>query len=201
MIVEVNCLDTQDLADAVALDCQIFGGWWGSQGYQQELDRLSSTLLGMRLCSEVSLQAIQNDRITASPPLVGISCLWRVVDEAHITMLGIHPQYQGRGLGRVLLLSLLKLARLDQANRATLEVSAANPTAIALYQKFGFQTAGRRPHYYDNGEDALILWQGNLQTPQFMRSLEGWERATKRRLATWGCQEIKMIWADSNTSP
>lgn len=201
MLVEVSPLQAQDLADAVALDLQIFGGWWSLQGYQQELDRLSSTLVGLRVHQERSASTVPHDGTASSPPLVGIGCLWRVEDEAHITMLGIHPQYQGRGLGQALLTSLLTLARLEQANRATLEVNIANAAAVKLYQKLGFKTAGRRPHYYDNGEDALILWQGSLQTPQFQQSLEVWQRDTEHRLALEGCTGLKMIWGKPRASP
>ncbi|KAI9131620.1 GNAT family N-acetyltransferase [Acaryochloris sp. CCMEE 5410] len=200
MLVEVSPLQAQDLADAVALDLQIFGGWWSLQGYQQELDRLSSTLLGLRVRRERSASTVPHDETSSSPPLVGIGCLWRVEDEAHITMLGIHPQYQSRGLGQALLTSLLALARLEQANRATLEVNVANSAAVKLYQKLGFKTAGRRPHYYDNGEDALILWQGSLQAPQFQQSLEEWQRDTEHRLARWGCTGLNLIWGEPKAS-
>ncbi|WP_299493614.1 GNAT family N-acetyltransferase [Acaryochloris sp. IP29b_bin.137] len=198
MLAEVSPLGSQDLADAVTLDLQIFGGWWSLQGYQQELDRLSSILLGLRLRSETLSSASHHHQST--PPLVGMGCLWCIEDEAHITMLGIHPQYQGRGLGQGLLLSLMKWARFEQANRATLEVRVTNHSAVRLYQKLGFQIAGQRPRYYDNGEDALILWQGNLQTPQFQQSLEGWQQETKHRLGTWGCQGPQILWNDENSS-
>ena len=43
-------------------------------------------------------------------------------------------------------------------NVATLEVRPSNTAAIALYQGFDFQEAGRRKNYYDlPKEDALIL--------------------------------------------
>jgi ribosomal-protein-alanine N-acetyltransferase len=42
----------------------------------------------------------------------------------------------------------------------TLEVRPSNPAAIALYERFGFVSAGTRPRYYaDTGEDALIMWR------------------------------------------
>jgi [ribosomal protein S18]-alanine N-acetyltransferase len=41
----------------------------------------------------------------------------------------------------------------------TLEVRMSNTQAIAMYQRFGFSSAGvRRRYYHDNGEDALIMW-------------------------------------------
>jgi [ribosomal protein S18]-alanine N-acetyltransferase len=39
-------------------------------------------------------------------------------------------------------------------------VRTSNAPAIALYESFGFRSAGTRPRYYrDNGEDAVIMWR------------------------------------------
>jgi ribosomal-protein-alanine N-acetyltransferase len=68
---------------------------------------------------------------------------------------------------------LLKTAYELGLERATLEVRVSNKAAISLYQKFGFKTAGQRRRYYkDNDEDALILWLGNIQYPEFQDTLE-----------------------------
>jgi ribosomal-protein-alanine N-acetyltransferase len=41
----------------------------------------------------------------------------------------------------------------------TLEVRVSNREAIAMYERFGFRSAGvRRAYYHDNGEDAVIMW-------------------------------------------
>lgn len=184
MIATVRSLKTSDLADAVTLDLQIFGGWWSLQSYQEELQRSSSSLLGLWLqVDRDNTDTVMGLPSVSSPQLVGIGCLWRVLDEAHITILGVHPQYQGRVLGQALLVSLLQTAHYHQSARATLEVRAANTVAVALYTKFGFQTAGQRPQYYDNGDNALILWRGQLQSSQFLRSLHQWQQETKERLA------------------
>jgi ribosomal-protein-alanine N-acetyltransferase len=39
-------------------------------------------------------------------------------------------------------------------------VRVSNATAIALYERFGFEPSGiRRGYYTDNREDALIMWK------------------------------------------
>jgi [ribosomal protein S18]-alanine N-acetyltransferase len=44
--------------------------------------------------------------------------------------------------------------------RYTLEVRVSNAEAIAMYERFGFRSAGmRRRYYHDNNEDALIMWR------------------------------------------
>ena len=113
-----------------------------------------------------------------------MGCFWSILEEAHITLLAVHPQYHRQGLGQALLCYLLKRASDNGLERATLEVRASNSAAIALYQKFGFKTAGRRRGYYqDNGEDALVLWLSDLQHPRFFRTLDQWQLVVSDRLS------------------
>jgi len=52
------------------------------------------------------------------------------------------------------------LERAGEEQEYTLEVRPSNTGAIALYERFGFRSAGIRPRYYrDTGEDALIMWR------------------------------------------
>jgi ribosomal-protein-alanine N-acetyltransferase len=79
---------------------------------------------------------------------------------------------------------------------ATLEVKPSNQAALSLYQKFGFTEAGRRRGYYkDTGEDALILWRGGLQTPEFEEALAECYRQVERHLALWNWQ-LSDSWED-----
>ena len=54
---------------------------------------------------------------------------------------------------------------------ATLEVAADNDPALGLYQRFGFVDEGRRPGYYGNGIDAVIMWSRALDDPEYRRRL------------------------------
>lgn len=142
----------QNLDDFVALDQLCLGGLWSRAGYERELESPNGFLLGLR----------RSD----SPTLVGIGAFWQILEEAHITLLMVHPLYQGRSLGKFLLLGLLTQAKDFRLQRATLEVKASNVKAINLYKKFGFQYVGTRRRYYaDTGEDALIFWVNGLQSP------------------------------------
>ena len=89
---------------------------------------------------------------------MAVACGWLVVDELHITVVAVDPDERRRGHGRCLLSALLQRARQDGAAHATLEVSDDNIAALALYNRLGFQTAGRREGYYRDGSDALIQW-------------------------------------------
>ncbi len=86
--------------------------------------------------------------------------MWLILDEAHITNVAVHPQYQSKGLGRKIMEALIREARQRSMHRITLEVRKSNEAAIRLYKGMDFLVSGIRPGYYhDNGEDAIIMWK------------------------------------------
>ncbi len=92
--------------------------------------------------------------------VIGYGVLSVAAGEAHVLNVCVDPQRQGRGHGRRLLRSLLRLARGHGAQRVFLEVRPSNPQAIALYFDEGFNEIGRRPRYYparDGREDAIVM--------------------------------------------
>ena len=91
--------------------------------------------------------------------VAGYAGVWLVLCEAHVSNVAVHPDWRGRGIGRALMLALMRTAYQERAaTEMTLEVRPSNATALALYQSMGFETFGRRKRYYPDGEDALILW-------------------------------------------
>ena len=89
--------------------------------------------------------------------VLGYAGLHVILDEGYIDNVAVRPSCRRMGIADQL---LDVYVRFGQANLAflTLEVRPSNTPAVALYQKHGFQEAGRRPNYYDNPkEDALLL--------------------------------------------
>jgi ribosomal-protein-alanine N-acetyltransferase len=97
--------------------------------------------------------------------LVALASGWLVVDELHITAVAVAPAWRRQGLGQRALAGLLERARELGAERATLEVAAANLAGRALYAAAGFREAGIRHGYYRNGDDALIQWRNLTREP------------------------------------
>ncbi len=96
--------------------------------------------------------------------VVGYAGAWLVAGEAQVTNVAIHPDWRGRGFATKLMERLILEVRARGATAMTLEVRPSNTAALALYEKFGLRSVGRRRGYYqDNGEDALILWNTKLQ--------------------------------------
>jgi ribosomal-protein-alanine N-acetyltransferase len=108
----------------------------------------------------------------AGERVVGFGGIWLMVDEAHVTTFGVHPEWRRRGVGRQLLVALAQLSGEMRATRMTLEVRAGNHAAQELYRRFGFIVAGRRARYYtDDGEDALVMTTPALAGPRMQAIL------------------------------
>lgn len=119
----------------------------------------------------------------ASASIIGFAGLWLMVDEAHITTIAVHPDYRRRGLGELLLTSLIDIGYEIGAKWITLEVRVSNYTAQNLYRKYGFREAGIRHRYYsDNGEDALIMWTEEIHSPSYLPRYNELKAALYRRL-------------------
>ena len=83
---------------------------------------------------------------------------WNVADEIQIVDFIVEEQFRGRGIGRLLLTSLIEVACSVKSKLITLEVRSSNKPAINLYSRFGFEICGRRKNYYVNKtEDALLM--------------------------------------------
>lgn len=82
-----------------------------------------------------------------------------ILDEAHVTTLGVHPSARRQHVGERLLQALLHEAVRRKVRRVTLEVRERNIAAQALYRRYGFEPLSRRKRYYqDNDEDAIVMW-------------------------------------------
>ncbi len=77
--------------------------------------------------------------------------------EAELLTLAVDPARRRRGGGTALLAAFEARARDHGATEAVLEVAERNEAARALYARAGWRGAGRRPRYYCDGQDALVL--------------------------------------------
>lgn len=117
-------------------------------------------------------------------PIIGFAGMWHVLDEAHVTTIGVTPGFQGRGLGELLFITLLDAAIARNATWLTLECRVSNYGAQALYRKYGFTIQGVRPHYYsDNQEDAYVMWSPSLRDPAYLASIAQLRRRLHHKLS------------------
>ena len=116
--------------------------------------------------------------------IVGFIGVWMLPDEAHIVTVAVRDGYRRQGLGELLLIAAVDLAQAQRQPLVTLEVRVSNDSAVALYEKYGFERVGLRPRYYsDNHEDALVLTVHSVLTDQFNARFAELRAEHRRR---WG---------------
>ena len=91
--------------------------------------------------------------------VAGYAVLSMGAGEAHVLNLCVEQALRRRGIGRSLLLDLLRHARDRGIRDAFLEVRRSNKVAIELYHEIGFECVGQRRGYYqshEGREDAMV---------------------------------------------
>lgn len=117
--------------------------------------------------------ASYNYAINQDGKYAGYMGLWKIIDEAHVTNLAVHPDFQGKSVAKLLLLNAINECYKEKIKYLTLEVRVSNTPAIKLYESFGFKSLGVRKKYYqNNNEDALIMWSENIFNQSYKDRIE-----------------------------
>jgi ribosomal-protein-alanine N-acetyltransferase len=150
MNVRIRKMTLQDVPAVAELDRRSFSLPWPERAFVFEVGSNSAARCWVA----------ENDE----GQIVGMLVMWMIADEAHIATIASHPDFREQGIGARLLTEALQAAQAEGARKALLEVREGNRAAQAMYRKFGFKAAGRRPHYYkDNGEDAILMTLEGLE--------------------------------------
>lgn len=135
-------LTKHDLDEVYAVECTAFDAPWTRAMLADELCQRESFYFGIRVDGE----------------LIGYAGYRRILDEAHIMNVAVHPSYRRRGIGARLLSCMIGQARAQGLSVMLLEVRAGNHGARMLYERQGFYTVGmRRAYYSDPIEDAVLM--------------------------------------------
>jgi ribosomal-protein-alanine N-acetyltransferase len=140
---DIRRLTYADLPQVIAIERRAFPTPWSLAMFVLELSKPSG----------ICLAAVCEDRIAGYLVCSRYDIVWHVMNVA------IDPEKRRIGIATALLRELFSQAD-KPGEQYTLEVRTSNDPAIALYEQFGFESAGVRPGYYhDNKEDALIMWR------------------------------------------
>ena len=86
--------------------------------------------------------------------------------------MAVHPDARRSGVATALMLALADEAIRRECAAWTLEVRVSSSGAQELYRKFGFVPAGVRKRYYDNVEDAIVMWCHDIQGDDYAARLD-----------------------------
>ena len=134
-----------DLEQVLAIEQASFGTPWRAAHFLHELrnNRWAINRVG-ELAGEV----------------IAYACLWCIHEELKINNIAVRGDLRGRGVGRWLLRAVLQAGLDRRCEVASLEVRPSNDVARRLYASHGFVEVGRRPNYYAEGEDAILMTLG-----------------------------------------
>ncbi len=150
---------TKDLRGVLKIEQAVFPEPWSHRLFVEEL--------GQRKSRAYRAAWVGRD-------IVGFAGQMFIDDESHVNNIAVDPAWQGRGLGAVLMLDLVRTALSRGARHLTLEVRVGNDPALALYRRFGMAPVGVRPNYY-TAEDALIMWARDIDSRDYAARLSGIE--------------------------
>lgn len=88
---------------------------------------------------------------------VGVISLQTVGETADLHRVLVSATHRREGIGTALVVAGLQAVRHAGARSVMLEVAFDNDSAIALYQRLGFEQLAARDDYYGPGRHALIL--------------------------------------------
>ncbi len=77
--------------------------------------------------------------------------------EIHVNKIAVDPLFRRRGIARLLMDEVFAFSERIAAEEIYLEVRPSNLPARNFYVSLGFRDVGRRPQYYADGEDALVM--------------------------------------------
>lgn len=95
--------------------------------------------------------------VVGAEQVVGYVLTQTLGDFVDLLRIGVAPSARRGGVALALFSAACADARAQGAERVLLEVSEANAGARAFYHHLGFTEIDRRPGYYRDGSDALVL--------------------------------------------
>ena len=138
---KVSLMSIDDLKEAYTIECEVNPSPWKYETF------LSSFEVGHKglICKHDS-------------EIIGFIIFSPINPEAHILSISVTKKIQSKGVGSLLLQSMLDQCAAMNYKKIFLEVRTSNLQAINFYQKFGFSKDAIRDNYYkDNSEDALLM--------------------------------------------
>lgn len=169
---DISAMRRRDLKQGVLeTEAHAYPKPWSPGVFQSELDQVKN---GSRFYLTARRRDGDDRRGAAKKNglIVGHAGVWFTHDEAHVTNVAVHPDAQRTGVATALMLALADEVISRGCVAWTLEVRVTSEGAQGLYRNFGFVPAGIRKNYYENVDDAIVMWCHDIQDADYRARLD-----------------------------
>ena len=139
---KVSLMDHSDLKEAYEIEKQTNPSPWSKEnffssyevGHKSLVCRIDNVIVGFIIFSVIN-------------------------KEIHLLNIAVHFEHQKKGVGSLLMDSMLKQASVMGVSKVYLEVRSKNEKAILFYKKYNFIQDAVRVNYYtgENSDDAVLM--------------------------------------------
>ncbi len=140
-MLQIEPLSTEHISQMAELEKLCFPDPWSENLF---FDLLSNPLA-------VYFVALINGKV------IGYAGMYHILSEGQIMNVATHPEHRRKGVAEKLFGELLEYAEDNDIEEMSLEVRSENLSAIALYEKLGFEKVGIRKNYYSSPHDDAVL--------------------------------------------
>lgn len=139
---EIREAKERDIPSIVEIENMSFSAPWSFDSFMKEIHKPYS----------IPRVAVMDKKV------VGYIFAERIIDEAHILNLAVHPKHRKMGIGTLLVSTMIEELKRTGCRYIYLEVRSSNHAAKRLYERFKFKVVGIRRHYYVfPEEDAYVM--------------------------------------------
>lgn len=139
---KVSLMDHSDLKEAYEIEKQTNPSPWSKENFFSSYEAGHKSLV------------CRIDNI-----IVGFIIFSVIKKEIHLLNIAVHIEHQKKGIGSLLMETMLKQASVMGVSKVYLEVRSKNEKAILFYKKYNFIKDAVRVNYYTgkNSDDAVLM--------------------------------------------
>jgi len=138
----IRLMTEDDISSVLKIERSVFSDPWQEEIFYNEIDIDGSYVI----------------EDTEKQKICGYLCGMHILNEYSLQNIAIAKDYQNKGLGKLLLKSILQRNIESGYYNCYLEVRKSNCKAITFFKKYGFDIVHIKKEYYQNPqEDALIM--------------------------------------------
>ena len=139
---KVSLMDHSDLKEAYEIEKQTNPSPWSEENFISSYEAGHKSLV----CRVNSI-------------IIGFIIFSVINKEIHLLNIAVHTEHQKKGIGSLLMETMLKQASVMGVLKVYLEVRSKNEKAILFYKKYNFIKDAVRVNYYTgkNSDDAVLM--------------------------------------------